>query len=99
MCQLFSPGTPIIYDHTNAYAVHTEYSSDFIAVTLLFRASAWLLAITMVELTQTSHGLLQEEEVVCKLLSLSDDDDDQGVIEKLQFNKYIIIIVFIIVLC
>lgn len=58
---------------------------------LLFRASPWLLAVTLVGLTQTSHSLLQEEEVVCKLLSLS-EDDDQGVIEKLQFRKYIIIV-------
>lgn len=56
---------------------------------LSFRASPWLLAITLVGLTQTSHGLLQGEEMVCKLLSLN-DDDDQGVIEKLQFSKYII---------
>lgn len=58
---------------------------------LLFRASPWLLAVTLVGLTQTSHSLLQEEEVVCKLLSLS-EDDDQGAIEKLQFRKYIIIV-------
>ena len=53
----------------------------------LFRASPWLLAITLVGLTQTSHDFLKEEDVICKLLSLN--GDDQRIIDKLQSNKYV----------
>lgn len=61
---------------------------DYIAVYYICRASPWLLAVTLVGLTQASHDLLKEEGVASRLLSLS--DDYKGIIDKLQSNKYVI---------
>lgn len=40
---------------------------------ILFRSSPWLLAVTLVGLTQASHDLLKEEGVFSKLSSSNDD--------------------------
>ena len=60
---------------------------DYIVV-LLCRVSPWLLAVTLVGLTQASHDLLKEEGVASRLLSLS--GDYQGIIDKLQSKKYVV---------
>jgi len=57
-------------------------------VMLVFRASPWLLAITLVGLTLVSHDILKEEETVCRLTSC---DGDEVNIDNLPSNKYLII--------
>ena len=59
----------------------------FIYIYMAVRASPWLLAVTLVGLTQASHDLLKEEGVVSTLLSLT--DDNQNICDKLQYNKYV----------
>ena len=59
----------------------------YIAI-LLCRVSPWLLAVTLVGLTQVSHDLLKEEGVASRILSLN--GDHQGIIDKLQSKKYVV---------
>ena len=53
-------------------------------VMFVFRASPWLLAITLVGLTVVSHDVLKEEETVCRLTSCNGDEVN---IDDLQSNK------------
>ena len=52
---------------------------------LLLRALPWLLAVTLVGLTQASHDLLKEQGVATRLSSLNSDDQED--IDNQQANK------------
>ena len=63
--------------------------NDYLSIVMLvFRASPWLLAITLVGLTLVSHDILKEEETFCRLTSC---DGDEVNIDDLPSSKYLII--------
>ena len=72
------------------YLLYSDNQMLYFSFYSLCRASPWLLAVTLVGLTQASHDLLKEEGLVSRLLSCS--GDYQGTVDKLQSNKYVCVI-------